>query len=51
MNKMLKTLTNKLPLRVGSCSSLVFNKPMSDDLLAQLLDNIDIVESYVFDYN
>ena len=51
MNLMLKTLTNKLPCRVGPWK---FNKATvlkEKDLFKILPEDIDFVESYVFDYN
>ena len=52
MNLMIKTLTNKLPCRVGPW---IMNKGASalteKDLYKVLPEDIDFVESYVFDYN
>ena len=53
INEILKALTRKIPCRVGpwNISNLVYDDPKKDDLLTNLLDNIDFVESYVFHYN
>jgi hypothetical protein len=52
MNEMLKSLTNKLPCRVGPW---IMNQSKSSlkekDLLKILPENIDFAESYVYDYN
>ena len=53
MNEMLKALTNKLPCRVGpwNMTNIAHTTPTSADLLTSLPDDVDFVESYVFDYN
>ena len=52
MNDMLKSLTNKLPCRVGPWILLNSKTPLKEkDLFKTLPENIDLVESYVYDYN
>ena len=48
---MLKSLTNKLSCGGDPCniSNLYYKIPKDDNLLIYLRDNIDFVESYVFD--
>ena len=51
MNMMLKTLTNKLPCKVGPWKRQSIIKLSEADLHNCLPEDIDFVESYVFDYN
>ena len=53
MNEMLKALSNKLPCRVGPWldTNLKNGKIKDSDLLPTLPEDIDFVESYVYDYN
>ena len=52
MNDMIKALTNKLPCFVGPWKNNVTYGPLKkEDLMTVLPDDIDFVESYVFDYN
>ena len=52
MNLMLKTLTNILPCQVGPWLMNKSSSTIKDkDLLKVLPEDIDFVESYVFDYN
>lgn len=52
MNLMLKALTNKLPCRVGKWGINKSNIPTDDKgLYTSFPENIDIVESYVFNFN
>ena len=52
MNEMIKSLTNKLPCRVGPWIMNQFKISLKEkDLLKILPENIDFVESYVYDYN
>ena len=52
MNEMLKALTNKLPCFVGPWKpNTTYGELKKEDLLTVLPENIDFVESYVFDYN
>ena len=50
---MLKVLTNKLPCRVGpwNISNLKYGIPRLTDLLTELPNDVDFVESYTFDFN
>ena len=52
MNTMLRTLSNKLPCRVGPWTLIRPTSSVKDqDLYKTLPEDIDFVESYVFDYN
>ena len=49
---MIKALTNKLPCKVGKWSITPSSPPPRDrDLYKSLPDDIDVVESYVFNFN
>ena len=50
---MLKALTNKLPVKVGpwKYNSQSKIKPMASELYTCLLEDIYIVEAYLFDYS
>ena len=52
MNEMLKALTNKRPCRVGSWKPKdKSTQPRTSKLLTVLHEDVDFVESYVFDFN
>ena len=52
MNSMIKSLTNKLPCRVGKWSITNKNLPTGEQgLYTSFPENIDLVESYVFNFN
>ena len=53
MNDMLKALSNKLPCRVGPWLNVNIKtgELKSKDLLKTLPEDVDFVESYVYDYN
>ena len=52
MNQMIKALTNKLPCRLGLCK-MKDNKTRLkvQDLLTGLPEDVDFVETYVYDFN
>ena len=53
MNEMLKALSNKLPCRVGPWldNNLTNGSIQDSDLLTTLPEDIDFVESYIYEYN
>ena len=52
INSMLKALTNKLDCRVGPWKQKDKKTRLKpSDLVTQLPEDVDFVESYVFDYN
>ena len=53
MNEILKALSNKLPCRVGPWTNSNFKDGAlsKKDLLKTLPEDIDFVESYIYDYN
>ena len=53
MNEMLKALSNKLPCRVGPWldNNLTNGSIQDSDLITTLPEDIDFVESYIYEYN
>ena len=52
MNEMIKALSNKIPCRVGQWNTRTLDgKIRMEDLLTELPEDVDFVESYIFDYN
>ena len=52
MNQMIKALTNKLPCKLGPWKMKDSTTRLKvDDLLTELPENVDFVETYVYDFN
>ena len=51
MNEMIKALANKLPCRIGPWTHSNQSTLKETDLLTELQEEVNFVESYVYDYN